>query len=505
MKFTITIKIFLAFFLLSVISVAAMVFVILHFSRNSFEDYVFQKEMASLAGTSETLAEFYRENSGWERFQQNPGLLHRTLAPGALSDPGREPRDSRPPGLNPPPRDGQPPPDFFGRPGEPPPPPPGAPPLQGVGRDRRPPRPGDPAEMVPRLSLFDRDKNLVAGGRAPISESSLIPIVANGETVGWLGLHRAPRMMHPLDREFMEKQTGVLYLTGLLILLLSAPVAFLLARNLVAPIRQLTAATAALAGRRFETRVRVDTSDELGQLARDFNAMAETLGAYEDRQRQWLADISHELLTPLAVLIGEIEAIQDGVRKPDQKSLDSLRSEAERINRIVADLHLLSLAEAESFPMQKKSARPVLVLVRTLELFSRRLEQAGMKVVAEMAGGEVAEILGDEGRLTQLFSNLLENILRYADKPGTVWARAAAAGGRLTISVEDSGPGVPTNALPRLFDRLYRVDKSRSRATGGSGLGLSICKTIVENHGGRIHATIGHAGGLKIEIDFPLR
>ena len=483
MRFSLSLKIFITFFILSFLSVTAMVFAIRYFSHSSFEKYVFQKEIDGLSETVNNMAEFYTENGGWDKLKNDRWLWRNILDPyGDGPESGTDRQRNHPP-----PEEGHPPPHG------------------GRGQfDLKPGRHGSRREIIPRLSLFDAQKNLVIGRKARIEELSLIPIDIDGKTVGWLGLHHAPRMMHPLDQEFLEKQTFWIYLTGGLILFLSAPIAFLLARSFLVPIRKLTEATSLLAKREFDTRVKVNTSDELGQLALDFNSMAKTLGDFEERQQQWLADISHELLTPLAVLIGEIEAIQDGVRKPDTKNLESLHEETKRINNIVADLHTLSLAEAGTLPMKKMQVHPVKTLKKAVEIFKNRSEQNNMSVVTELEGGENIAITGDEDRLTQLYSNLFENALRYADKPGTITIRYLKKENALMISIEDSGPGVPESALPRLFDRLFRVDKSRSRETGGSGLGLSICQTIVKSHGGEILATIGESGGLRFEIEFPL-
>lgn len=288
------------------------------------------------------------------------------------------------------------------------------------------------------------------------------------------------------------------------IVILAAVVSFILSKHLLAPIRQLMMGTQALTSLKFETRIDVRAGDELGQLASDFNVMAQTLRRYEQMRKQWISDISHELRTPLAILRGEVEAMQDGIREMTRDTLDSLHSEVLYINKIVEDLHQLSLAEAGTLYFKNEPLNPLHVLKTALKLFQNRLTQQKITILDNLTAEQDIMVMGDSDRLTQVFSNLLENTLRYADAPGILKIWQNYSKNRLFLNFEDSGPGVPEESVERLFDRLYRVDKSRSRAKGGSGLGLAICKNIVETLGGDIRAENGASGGLRIEITLPL-
>jgi two-component system sensor histidine kinase BaeS len=215
-------------------------------------------------------------------------------------------------------------------------------------------------------------------------------------------------------------------------------------------------------------------------------------------------DISHELRTPLAILRGEIEAMQDGIRTITEQGLDSLHQEVLHLSRIVSDLHDLSLFEAGSFKTEFGPVSPIEILSETMECFRSRLDRRGIRMeIHTRKEGDVV-IRADADRLKQLFSNLLENVLRYANVPGVLRVSHQVGEGELQISFEDSGPGVPEESLAFLFERLYRVDRSRSREHGGSGLGLAICKSIVESFGGRIEAFNAPGNGLKICMAFPL-
>jgi two-component system sensor histidine kinase BaeS len=281
-------------------------------------------------------------------------------------------------------------------------------------------------------------------------------------------------------------------------------VTFVLARHLLAPVKELERGTKALEARRFETRIGVSSQDELGRLAAGFNSMAQALEKHQQMQQQWLVDISHELRTPLAVLRGEIEAMQDGVRSMTKQGLDSLHHEVLHLARIVDDLRDLSLIESGAFRPEPAPVNPVEILTETMELFRIRLDQRGIRFDLRGGAAGSALVLADADRLKQLFSNILENTLRYSDVPGALQVIYGVNGGEFLASFEDSGPGVPEESLPLLFDRLYKVDGARTREKGGSGLGLAICKSIVESFGGSIGASHSCRGGLKIGMRFPL-
>ena len=232
--------------------------------------------------------------------------------------------------------------------------------------------------------------------------------------------------------------------------------------------------------------------------------MAETLENYETMRRQWLTDISHELRTPLAVLRGEIEALQDGVHKPSPSNLASLHAEIIRISKLVEDLHLLSLADADRLPFRTQQVSPVQVLSKTVASYHTRFRQHAIEIDLQIDDSKDIRIKGDANRLEQVFTNIFENACKYVSPGGNLNIAGECRDQSLVLLFADSGPGVPEDALPRLFDRLYRVDPSRNRDSGGSGLGLSICQHIVQSHAGRIWAEKSALGGLAIGIALPL-
>ncbi|MDH3885163.1 MAG: ATP-binding protein [Desulfobacterales bacterium] len=483
MKFKLSYKIFAAFTLTSLMVVALMVGIIRFYAARNFADYVNKSLLERYSDVAVALAAEYQTQKGWQALKNNPGRWEKILRsnlPQMVFDLRR-----------PPPR----PPDIENK---------GS---GGSAQDILPPEPSRRIQrLARRLAVFDADKQYIVGGRTRVSHDgyTLQEITVSGKTAGWFGLHKREHLTNPLAVGFLKQQSQVLYFIGGAILVLAALAAFLLSKHFLAPIRRLTAGTRALASRHFDTRIEVESNDELGQLAEDFNAMAQTLEKYERMRQQWISDIAHELRTPLSILSGEIEALQDGVRAANRDTLGSLRSEARHLSKIVSDLHELSLADAGVLFIKKEPVDPVPVLNDTLRHFQPRFAENQMTVENRVENESPTTVIGDADRLQQLFYNILENTLRYADSPGTLKIWQDRTANRLTLFFQDSGPGVPAEALERLFDRLYRVDKSRSRTQGGSGLGLSICKSIVNALGGEIRAANAAPGGLRIEIELPI-
>lgn len=489
MKTKLAYKIFLAFFLTAALIVALLIGM-QYYSIRNFVDYVNLVELDKLESLEAQLITIYGRNGDWEPLQNNPRGWHDLLVEAGI--------EMAPPHLPPPERRGPPGPpgrrpaeeDHARGPGpirHPPPPPPREPPdLLGIGL---------------RLALFDADKSLVVGPpRHPMEEFTLKHVKSGSQIIGWLGLHRFQHRSDPFAAVFLERQSKFFYLAGVTALILTALVTLMLSRQILSPVKALTEGTQALSSRQFGKRISVRAKDELGQLAEAFNSMSGTLERYETMQQQWISDISHELRTPLAVLRAEIEALQDGIRKADAESLSSLHAEVVRIGKLVDDLHLLSLADSQDLVFKKLKLDPIGVLRETVALFQNPLDERGLDLELDIEGSATAEMQGDPDRLKQVFSNILDNTLRHADVPGKLRVSTRSTGQGLTIRFEDSGPGVPPESLGRLFDRLYRVDCSRSRKSGGSGLGLAICRQIVEAHGGRIEAENSTLGGLSIRI-----
>ncbi len=356
----------------------------------------------------------------------------------------------------------------------------------------------------PPLWLLDAGRSVLAGPALPMGETpqSLVakPLVLRGTHVGYLAWRPVRAIDNDADRIFASQQHRLFAVIAIVALLVSVAVAWGVARYLVTPIRRLSEAMGALNERRYDARVDIPLTNELGVLGKDFNRMAEALGEHDAEQQQWLADISHELRTPLAVLKGEIEALQDGVAPMTPAALQSLSEEVEQLTRLADDLHQLAVTQVSRLRYQLKPLDLGALLTRLAPRLEGIMSRANLHFSAVPCDG-LALIDADEQRLEQLIVNLAQNSARYTDAGGRVLAQIRREGAIMLVW-EDSAPGVGTEDLEHLFDRFYRVEKSRQRAHGGSGLGLAIVANIAQAHGATIDALPSPLGGLRIRVHF---
>jgi two-component system sensor histidine kinase BaeS len=361
---------------------------------------------------------------------------------------------------------------------------------------------GPPGHLWGRLFLLDEQGQPVAGAWAPEDEAVLKQaITLDGQTVGWVGFVPLRAELPPEARLFVRGQARALLLSLVIALTVALGLGYMLARHFSRPLRQLAETVDTLSGGNYDARAGVTSRDEIGRLAGGVNRLAESLASSRSARQRWMADIAHELRTPVSVLKGEIEAVQDGLRPADQKTLASLGEEADHLSRLVNDLQTLALADAGALDFQMAPVNLGELIAQQLEAFEGRLNQRGIAVSAELPQG--LQVNGDAQRLRQLMQNLLENSVRYVAAGGRLNLHLERSSGGLAFYLDDSGPGLAPQHRQHLFDRFYRADLSRSRANGGSGLGLAICRNIVEAHRGRIHAEASPLGGLRIRMELP--
>jgi two-component system sensor histidine kinase BaeS len=354
------------------------------------------------------------------------------------------------------------------------------------------------------MMLLDADKRVLIGRPEKAGGIELHAVDVGGTTVGYLGVVPGPALNDIADIEFVSEQKRQFFAIAGIMILVSAALAVPLAGGMTRRIRRIAAGARSLAAGRYETRVASGARDELGSLAGDFNELAGALEAAQSSRRQWVADVSHELRTPLAVLRAELEAIQDGVREPDARSVGALHGEVLRLGRLVDDLYNLSLADLGALSYRKEDVDPLAVLDTDLEGLSSEFSARNISVEWDRARDPRVIVHGDPGRLSQLWSNLLVNAQRYTDPGGVLRIEASVDGRELVLDFTDSAPGVPAEQLAHLFERFHRVEKSRGREHGGAGLGLAICSSIVSAHGGTIEARPSPLGGLWIRVRLPL-
>ncbi|MFT4266200.1 MAG: sensor histidine kinase efflux regulator BaeS [Xenophilus sp.] len=361
----------------------------------------------------------------------------------------------------------------------------------------------DQSGVILRLAVFDgQDQRVLGNPSAASKEAIRRPVTVDGRTVGWLAMVPLEKAVAEGDVRFYRAQQRAWWINIGASVFVAALLAGMLSRTLLRRLQALTGGIHRLAAGDYAARIAGMASDELGRLVQDVNRLADVLEHTDQSRRDFMADISHELRTPLAVLRAEMEAIQDGIRPLQPDSLAPLQGQVQQLGKLIDDLHELSVTQAE--PSYRFAPIDVAGALRSaLAAMSGRFADAGLRVHAEWPAGPLL-VQGEERRLQQLFANLLENAARYTDRGGQVRAGARRDGAQAVLAIEDSAPGVPGDKRGRLFERFYRVETSRSRASGGSGLGLAICHQIVRAHGGEIRAEASPLGGLRIVIRLPL-
>ncbi len=379
-----------------------------------------------------------------------------------------------------------------------------------------PPDPNQHALSV-RLGLIDSNRQLVAGVQPVQGTARRVLRGPRGEAIGQLVLLPPLDVETEADQAFLREQLVFVAWTGAAGLVLALWLSWWLARRWLAPIGALVHGARRVAGGRLDTRVPVQGDDELARLASTFNDMAEQLANMEASRRQWIGDVAHELRTPLAAMRAEIEAVQDGVRTFDDRTALRLHRQVMRLIQLVGDLRASLDAAGDATPTAPEPVQPLPLLSEAVASMQARFDNTGIALdtsaVDAFAGSHPPPVVrGDPAQLHRVYLNLLENSLRYTETGGRLCIaarteRKAGDGAWLVLQWDDTAPGVPAPELPRVFDRLYRAEASRTRAAGdigGSGLGLAICRAIVQAHGGRITAEASPLGGLRILLTLPL-
>jgi two-component system, OmpR family, sensor histidine kinase BaeS len=359
-----------------------------------------------------------------------------------------------------------------------------------------------PLVSLRNIFLLDADKRWVQGTNANIEDAFLIPLHSDDAVIGYLGIPFNPAIRDLQDASFAQgeekKLTVIIFVALLITCLASFPLAHLLTKRIQLLVNQVNQ----LSRGNYQEKVSITGGDELTELAEHLNALGETLAQSEQTRRQWVADISHELRTPIAVLQAELEAMEDGVRALDKAAVKRLINHSARLKHLVNDLYELSLTDLGGMTYRKNAMDLGVLLQEAVSNMQPQFAQHQIDLSLKMQTPNLA-FFGDYHRLQQLFSNLLKNSLHYTNAPGKTQVSFNLANSKAIIVIEDTAPGVAKEHHAKLFDRLYRADSSRNRATGGAGLGLSICKNIVAAHDGHISIDNSELGGLKVTITLP--
>lgn len=354
------------------------------------------------------------------------------------------------------------------------------------------------------LSLFDKDGDHVAGNTIQSDSGSVLtPLLNEDVMVGQLRFQPFAELTESLDRSFAEQRKKSFLFIGAISILFTAFASWLFSTAFSSNIKKITTSANKMAGGDYGQRIKLTQRDEIGQLAESFNVLSKTLEENQTSRQRWIADISHELRTPLAVLRGELEALEDGVRDLTPEAITSLNGEVTQLNKLVGDLYELSLSDIGALNYQMFETTPATTLSTIFNNYRARFEKAKIESHLDVEDDNTS-IMADEARLTQLFTNLLENSIRYTDAGGKTQITCRVKNDHWEMQLQDSAPGVDEVHIPHLFERLYRTDDSRNRKTGGAGLGLAIVSEIVKAHDGSIEASPSELGGLNILLKLPL-
>lgn len=455
-------RLILSFALIVMISVGSVVFLARVSTASEVRAFMFRGGMTGVEGLVSSLENHYRENAGWQGVEN---LL--LQAPGHMQGRGH-----------------------------------GGPGMEGMGNmlDQRL-RLANPAGDI----LVDTAGE-ASGARLSRSElERAIPLRVQNQTVGYLLPEGGMAFSANDELALLNRLNRTALTAGLIAGAFSLLLASLLAYTLVRPVRDLTRAASSLAHGDLDQRVSAAGDDELAELGRAFNHMATSLQKAQEDRRAMTADIAHELRTPLSVQRAHLEALQDGIYPLSPGNLEPVLEQNQLLTRLVEDLRTLALADAGGLVLERAPMDLSASVAGVVERFRPQAEarNLALQLVQPAENGATPLVFVDRHRVGQILSNLLANALQYTPEGGRVSLELSHSNDGVQLTVHDSGPGIPEEALPYIFERFYRADRSRSRAAGGSGLGLSIARQLAEAHGGMLVAANHPQGGAIFTLSLP--
>ncbi len=427
--------------------------------RNIFQEYLQENRSGMIERLARSLESYYEQNGSWE----GAGIF----AEGSVSE-----EVQRGPGM------------MRGRMG-----------LAGFSSD---------------FVLIDKNGNVVADtGGIPADPDTgeyagiKRELMADGRFAGTLIIHDlASKNLLGIERQFMDSANRSILIGSIWAVLLAVAAGYFFASVLTRPLNRLMAAAERI-GKGETEKVTVGSQDEFEELAASFNDMTEALARNEEARRALVADVAHELRTPLAILSGRLESIQEGAIEADDKTILQMSDEVYRLSRLVRDLQQLSLAEAGKLPLKLETIEPARLIGNVVEHFTLTAEEKGISLHFDEGQG-IPKLDLDPDRITQVAVNLIGNALRHTPAGGKVSIILSQSDTEVTLEVRDTGTGIEEERLPRIFERFYRTDPARSRNDGGTGLGLAIAKGFMEAHGGTLTAASKKGRGTSFFAVFPL-
>ena len=377
-----------------------------------------------------------------------------------------------------------------------------------------------PEEYEPRdfLVIDEEDRVLLAGlglrpGQRvpPEFRQDKSELIVNNDSIGFFivpnvngrrGPGGPPPPQPPSNQTIMNNINRGILIGALGALFISSVVGFVLARRITKPLKEITAASQAIAKGDLSQKINFRSADELGTLANSFNKMSEDLAESQRQRRQMTADIAHDLRTPLSLIVGHAEAIEDGILPASAETIHVIHDEAKRLNHLIEDLRTLSLADTGELTIVKQSVNPKDLLNRAGMAHSPAAREKNIQLTIN-ADTSIPTVDLDPNRISQVLDNLISNAIRYTPENGHVSLGLAQEKDMVKFSIQDSGPGIKNEDLKHIFERFYRADKARTRSEGGSGLGLAIAKSLIQQHQGEIWVTSQIGEGSTFHFSLP--
>ena len=432
------VRLTLAFVFITLVGVATVALLTNWSASNEFRQYLQRQDMMMQSGLLDDLAAFYQRNGNWNGVADVLSEFNTPMGRGR---------------------------------------------GQGMGQGRGMPllRFADANGLV----VYDERGTSVGSSLSADERAIAQTVTASGKIVGYLVIGQATRgALAPVEQNFLDQLRNTLIVAALLAGSLGIVLGLVISRALTAPLSHLAQAARAFAARDWDRRVQIQGADEIADVAREFNAMADELQRAGALRRNMIADIAHELRTPLAVLQGNLSAMLDEVYPLERSEIATLYDETRLLSRLVDDLRELALADAGRLTINAQTVNVTETLRAALANFSVAADAQNVQIALTQA--EEISARADPDRLAQILRNLIANALRHTPSDGTITLAAQIAGQFVRISIADTGEGIAADDLPHVFERFYRADKSRARASGNTGLGLAIAKAWVEAMGGKI-------------------
>lgn len=382
---------------------------------------------------------------------------------------------------------------------------------QNNDNNKRPPPPRDAFDQRIEIFILNEENEWQELHFGPAKNRSSDKKIIQSQLVKWHGqtiakfnLIEPPPVRGGTELDFLKKQFQSIILVACLLVVICFFIAWYIAKRFAQPLSEIQNATQNIANGQFQIKLKVNRSDEIGDVMHNINLMSQSLQELEQTRRTWLAEISHELRTPLSVLQGEIEALEDGVRLFNQHSLKSLKEETLGLTRLVADLHLLALSDLNSLPCYFEEVNVLQLFQTNMNKLQVQAKEKKLNCQIQLDINEQLYAYWDSQRIHQVLQNICRNAVFYTDSPGQISVHLFQKNNSIICKIQDSAPSVDLADIHRLFEPLFRSDVSRNKNSGGSGLGLAIVKAIISAHKGKISARPSIIGGLLIEFELPI-